>query len=105
MPRPLRRFAVPTTAVTLAQRPARPRQHDAQSHAAAARAGEWIRRVEGPDPREHRVELAAQGRRALERATPAWQRVQRRLRTGLGRRHWVALQELVTSVVAAVWRT
>ena len=62
----------------------------------------WIRRVEGGDARERRFELAAQGQRALRRATPGWERVQRRLRTGLGQRDWAALQELLTSTVAAV---
>src|SRR5690242_13212504 len=54
----------------------------------------WIRRVAGRDARERRIELAAQGRRVLERATPAWERVQRRLRAQLGPRDWAALDEL-----------
>jgi DNA-binding MarR family transcriptional regulator len=61
----------------------------------------WIRRVEGGDARERCIELAPQGRRMLERATPDWERVQRRLRTDLGPRDWAALQELVASAVAA----
>ncbi len=64
----------------------------------------WIRRVEGGDARERRFELATQGRRALARAMPAWERVQRRLRSGLGQRNWAALRELLTSTVAAVRR-
>ena len=63
----------------------------------------WIRRVEGGDARERRIELATQGRRVLERATPAWERVQRRLRTRLGQRGWVALQALSTAAVTAAW--
>lgn len=62
----------------------------------------WIRRVEGNDARERRIELAPPGRRILERATPAWERVQRRLRTELGQRDWGALQELLTAVVRAL---
>jgi DNA-binding MarR family transcriptional regulator len=61
----------------------------------------WIRRVEGRDARERRIELAPPGRRVLERATPAWERVQRRLRTGLGQRDWAALQKLLTTTLTA----
>jgi len=60
----------------------------------------WIRRVEGGDGRERRVELAPQGRRMLARATPAWERVQRRLKTKLGARYWAGLQGLLTRAVA-----
>ncbi len=49
----------------------------------------------GPDARERRVDLSAQGRRVLERATPAWERVQRRLRPELGTRDWAALEEVL----------
>ena len=55
----------------------------------------WIRRVAGPDVRERRVDLSAQGGRVLERATPAWERVQRRLRPELGTRDWAALEEVL----------
>ena len=61
----------------------------------------WIRRVVGTDARERRIELSAQGRRALERATPAWERAQRRLRAELGTRDWAALEQLLTSAVTA----
>ena len=64
----------------------------------------WIRRVEGSDARERRIELAALGWRALQRATPAWERAQRRLRAGLGRRDWAALQEVLTAAVEAARR-
>jgi len=63
----------------------------------------WIRRVEGGDARERRIELATQGRRVLERATPAWERVQRRLRTRLSQRGWVALRALSAAAVTAAW--
>ena len=62
----------------------------------------WIRHVEGGDARERRIELALVGRRVLERATPAWERVQRRLRTDLRQRDWAALQKLSASVVTTV---
>ena len=62
----------------------------------------WIRRVAGRDARERRLELAPQGRGALARATPAWERVQRRFRARLGQRDWAAFEQLLTSVVTAV---
>jgi DNA-binding MarR family transcriptional regulator len=62
----------------------------------------WIRRVAGTDARERRLELSAQGRRVLQRATPAWERVQRRLRAALGPRDWAAFEELLTVAVTAV---
>jgi len=65
----------------------------------------WIRRREGGDSRERRIELAPAGRRLLERATPAWMRVQRRLRADLGGRDWGALHQLSTRAVAAVRRS
>jgi DNA-binding MarR family transcriptional regulator len=61
----------------------------------------WIRRVEGRDARERRIELAPLGRRVLERATPAWERVQRRLRTDLRQRDWAALRKLMTAALTA----
>jgi DNA-binding MarR family transcriptional regulator len=64
----------------------------------------WIRRVEGGDARERRIELAPLGRRVLERATPAWARVQRRLRTDLDQRDWAALQALLMAALTAARR-
>ena len=61
----------------------------------------WIRRVEGGDARERRIELAPGGRRTLKRATPVWARVQGRLRTDLGSRDWAALQALLARAVGA----
>lgn len=61
----------------------------------------WIRRVEGADARERRIELTPLGGRILARATPAWEQVQRRLRTELGQRDWVALHELLTAALTA----
>lgn len=62
----------------------------------------WIQRVAGDDARERRIALTPVGRRVLERATPAWERVQRRLKRGLGDRAWAALQDLATRAVAPV---
>jgi DNA-binding MarR family transcriptional regulator len=63
---------------------------------------QWIRRAAGTDARERRIELSAQGRRLLERAAPAWERVQRRFRAELGPRDWAALEQLLMSAVTAV---
>lgn len=65
------------------------------------RAG-WIRSRRATDGRERHLTLAAAGRRILERATPAWERAQRRLHRGLGPADWTALQRLLTSVVRTV---
>ncbi len=61
----------------------------------------WIRRVEGDDARERRIELAPLGLRVLARATPAWERVQRRLRADLGQRDWAALRKLLTAALTS----
>jgi DNA-binding MarR family transcriptional regulator len=65
-------------------------------------AAGWIRGFPGGDRRERHLELTPAGRRALERATPAWEGVQGRLRKRLGERAWLALEELTTSALAAV---
>jgi DNA-binding MarR family transcriptional regulator len=64
-------------------------------------AAGWIRGFAGGDRRERHLELTPAGRRALERATPAWEAVQGRLRKRLGERTWRALEELTTSALAA----
>jgi DNA-binding MarR family transcriptional regulator len=51
----------------------------------------WIRCEPGKDRRERQLELTAGGRTQLERATPAWERVQRRLKERLGGDRWEAL--------------
>ena len=63
-----------------------------------------IRGFRGADRRERYLELTPAGRRALERATPAWEVVQRQLRERLGERTWHALEQLTTSAVAAAAR-
>ncbi len=65
-------------------------------------AARWIRSFPGGDRRERHLELTPAGRRTLERATPAWEAAQRRLRERLGERSWRALEELTTSGAAAV---
>ena len=64
----------------------------------------WIRRGSGEDGRKRHLELTNAGRRVLQRATPAWERVQRRLREGLGQRHWEALGELTTTAAETAGR-
>ena len=59
-----------------------------------------IRAVDGPDRRETRWEVTRQGRARLERALPAWERVQRDLRGLLGSRKWTALIEELARVAA-----
>lgn len=54
-------------------------------------AKRWIRSEAGKDRRERRVALTEEGRSQLERARPAWEKAQRRLRGRLGRRRWEAL--------------
>jgi DNA-binding MarR family transcriptional regulator len=64
-------------------------------------AARWIRSFPGGDRRERHLELTPAGRRMLERATPAWDSVQRRLRERLGERDWRALEGLATRTVQA----
>lgn len=64
----------------------------------------WIRSFPGGDRRERHLELTPAGRRVLERATPAWESAQRRLREGLGERDWHALEALTSATVRAVRR-
>lgn len=54
-------------------------------------AKRWLRGEAGKDRRERQLELTAAGRSQLERAIPAWERAQQRLRTQLGEDRWDAL--------------
>jgi DNA-binding MarR family transcriptional regulator len=45
----------------------------------------------GGDRRTREIRLTPKGRKALERALPLWERVQARMRDGLGRRRWQGL--------------
>jgi DNA-binding MarR family transcriptional regulator len=51
----------------------------------------WIRCEPGKDRRERQLELTAAGRAQFDRATPAWERAQRRLKDRLGSERWEAL--------------
>jgi DNA-binding MarR family transcriptional regulator len=64
------------------------------------RAG-WIRAESGADRREVRWALTPRGRRRLERARPAWERAQARLRTRLGAQAWTRLAADLAAVAGA----
>ena len=51
----------------------------------------WLRSGSGTDRRERQLELTAAGRSQLERATPAWERAQKDLKTRLGGEKWDSL--------------
>jgi DNA-binding MarR family transcriptional regulator len=61
----------------------------------------WIRSFAGADGRERYIEITPLGRRVLERATPAWERVQDRLKATLGSRDWTALERVTMAAVVA----
>ncbi len=54
-------------------------------------AKRWLRGETGKDRRERKLELTAAGRIQLERAAPAWERAQQRLRTQVGEERWETL--------------
>src|SRR6516165_5084517 len=54
------------------------------------RAKGWLEAVPGEDARTQPFRLTAQGRKLLERAIPAWERIQRRATQVLGD-DWIAL--------------
>lgn len=64
-------------------------------------AKRWIRREPGKDRRERQLELTGAGRSQLERATPGWERAQRRLRDRFGRDRWEALLAELAAVAGA----
>jgi len=64
-------------------------------------ASRWIRSFPGGDRRERHIELTPAGRRVLERATPAWESAQQRLREALGERDWRALEGLTIATARA----
>ncbi len=66
-------------------------------------ANRWIRCDPGKDRRERQIELSGAGRAQLARATPAWERAQRRLRSRLGEDRWATLlADLSTAAGAAL---
>lgn len=66
-----------------------------------AREG-WIAERPGDDRRERRLRLAKEGKAQFNRALPAWEEVQSRLRRQLGEQTWNNLQELTHQVTELV---
>jgi DNA-binding MarR family transcriptional regulator len=62
----------------------------------------WITKRFGKDRRERRLRLPKAGQLQLNRALPAWQKVQSRLRRRLGDEPWVQLMKLTNEVTSAV---
>ena len=60
----------------------------------------WVVKRPGEDRRERRLSLSRAGRRQLQRATPAWEKVQARLRQQLGTDPWEGLLKLTHEVTA-----
>jgi DNA-binding MarR family transcriptional regulator len=62
----------------------------------------WITKRSGRDRRERRLRLAKAGKAQLDRALPAWQSVQSRLRSRLGDEPWDQLMKLTNEVTSTV---
>jgi DNA-binding MarR family transcriptional regulator len=58
----------------------------------------WIAERRGQDRRERRLRLAKAGEVQLKRATPAWDKVQSRLRRQIGDEAWENLSQAVNQV-------
>jgi DNA-binding MarR family transcriptional regulator len=58
----------------------------------------WIRRRTGTDRRERSIVLTAAGRSRFEKAVPAWNRAQERVRRRVGRRRWTRLMDELSRV-------
>ncbi|MGH7522319.1 MAG: MarR family winged helix-turn-helix transcriptional regulator [Gemmatimonadales bacterium] len=64
-----------------------------------------VRSRPGADRRERLWVIAPRGKRELERALPRWERVQERMRSRIGARHWdVLLDETKRVAIAARMR-
>jgi DNA-binding MarR family transcriptional regulator len=59
----------------------------------------WIAERRGADRRERQLRLSPAGRRRLDRATPVWQGVQRRLASRFGTRRWQELFNVATELL------
>ncbi len=64
-------------------------------------ANRWLRCEAGKDRREREIKLTAAGRAQLERAIPAWERAQQRLRTQLGEERWEMMLSGLSMLVKA----
>ena len=58
----------------------------------------WIERRAGEDRRERQIVLTRAGRSRFDRAVPAWNRAQDRVRRRVGRRKWTALMQELSRV-------
>jgi len=63
-------------------------------------ARRWIKSRSGDDRRAALWSITAEGRRRLERATPAWEAAQQRLRDRIGGDPWLSLLEDLAGVAA-----
>ncbi len=64
-------------------------------------AKRWILSETGQDRRERSIELTKTGRGQLERATPAWERAQQRLKAKVGAARFAALLADLSMLAAA----
>lgn len=58
----------------------------------------WLTESRGKDRRERHVRLSKSGEALFHRAVPAWEEVQKRLRSRLGERAWQDLLQLTHQV-------
>jgi DNA-binding MarR family transcriptional regulator len=58
----------------------------------------WVKTVKGKDRRERWVSLSKSGEAELARIQPAWETVQRQVRSVLGEERWKMLTQLSTAV-------
>lgn len=61
----------------------------------------WIRIAAGRDRRQRRIALTAKGRATMAKATPAWNRIQERIRTAIGEPEWNELMGRLDRAAAA----
>ena len=62
----------------------------------------WVRMQQGEDRREWRLGLTKEGEALYERALPAWERVQKRVRKRTGDVEWEQLMRLTNGLAQAV---
>jgi DNA-binding MarR family transcriptional regulator len=62
----------------------------------------WIARHRGDDRREWRLSLSQTGKACFDRALPAWERAQARVRQQLGSSRWDQLMKLANEITNAV---
>jgi DNA-binding MarR family transcriptional regulator len=66
------------------------------------RGRDWIAERRGEDRRERRLRLSRGGETKLNRVTPAWEKVQSRLREQVGDQTWKNLLQLTSQVTEMV---